>query len=291
MPYRLLASDLDGTLLTSQGAVSELNRAALERAKNAGIEVVFITGRPARWIDAVCRQTNHQGFVIGGNGAFVADMQKREVIHRVELAPEIALAAVDRIRTVHPDSQFAAERSFLRMPIARMTGNDYKDMQATSLSELEFATCPDYLRDPWIFPEVPVLPVRELASQNDITKLTVKPGRPEKWTPDSWLAEIRPLVSDLVQTTHAGQTLSLVEISALGITKGSALQTLAQQLGVEQHETVAVGDMPNDLEMLNWAGAGWAVANAHPEVLAATSNHLPDHDADALAVLVDRLVH
>lgn len=291
MRFRLLASDLDGTLLASDGAVSHNNRLAIKRARDAGIHVVYVTGRPARWIDAVCRQTDHRDFVIGGNGAFLADLNTRTVVQRTELPAQIARAAADRILERHPDAQFAAERSYVGMPIARMTGDNYKDMQAAELSPNEFATCPNYRRDPWIFPDVPVLAVDELLAQADITKLTVKPGQPELWNPDTWLEEIAPLVSDIVQTTHAGQTLSLVEISAKGVTKGSALASLAESLGVGQEQTIAVGDMPNDLEMLGWAGAGWAVANAHPEVLAATDNHLPSHDDDAVAALVASLLN
>ena len=81
----------------------------------------------------------------------------------------------------------------------------------------------------------------------------------------------------------------LMEISALGVTKGGALAALCERLGVAQEEVVAFGDMPNDLAMLTWAGTSYAVANAHESVLAAADHVAPRNSEDGVAVTLARV--
>ena len=81
----------------------------------------------------------------------------------------------------------------------------------------------------------------------------------------------------------------LMEISAPGVTKGSALVELAAELGVEAADVIAFGDMPNDLPMLSWAGTSYAMANGHPDVRAAADHVAPHHDEDGVAVVLEQV--
>ena len=83
---------------------------------------------------------------------------------------------------------------------------------------------------------------------------------------------------------------SLLEISAAGVTKASTLALLCEGLGVARTEVVAFGDMPNDLAMLEWAGTAYAMANAHPSVLAVADHVAPSHDDDGVAVVLEGLL-
>ena len=82
----------------------------------------------------------------------------------------------------------------------------------------------------------------------------------------------------------------LVEISAAGITKAYALAALCEQLEVEPGAVLAFGDMPNDIPMLEWAGRGVAVANAHPDVIEVADEVTQSNDDDGVAVALERLV-
>lgn len=288
---KLIASDLDGTFLDSHGAVSAANRAAVQRAQEAGIRVLFITGRPARWIQIVADLADHHDIIIGANGGFVADMKRREVIHRNAMESAALQSAVERISSVHPGSAYAAERSFVGMPIApavKTTG--YNALAEQRLSHFEFAISPGYSGDNWVPPKTPVVPVSELIAQPDLTKFIVRPPDAKQWNVDSWFAEIEGLVGDVLQVTHAAQDVPQAELSARGVTKGSALEWVAESMGIAPQEVVAVGDMPNDISMLTWAGQAWAVANAHPEVHQVADHKLPHHDADAVATLIETIL-
>ncbi len=84
--------------------------------------------------------------------------------------------------------------------------------------------------------------------------------------------------------------LELLEISAAGVTKGSALQRLCDGLGIAAAEVVALGDMVNDLSMLRWAGRAVAPANAHPDVLAAADEVIDGNGDDGVAAYLERLL-
>lgn len=287
---QLLATDLDGTFLDSAGAVTPENRAALKKANKNGLNVVFVTGRPARWLRGVAESADHFAIMIGGNGGFVADMQEMKVIANNPMATDATALAVERVLERFPDATFGIERSFIGMPIAQSRSERYDEMRVEKLSDFEFAVTPGYVASWKIAEDIPVAPIQELVTMSDITKLIIKPADSAGWNSDTWLAAISPLVSDIVQTTHASQDVVLAEISALGVTKATALSIVANELGLTTEDTVAVGDMPNDIPMLEWAAEAWAVANAHAEVRAVTNNVLGHHDDSPVAALIDDIL-
>lgn len=286
----MLATDLDGTFLNSAGAVTDLNRQAVKEANENGLNVAFVTGRPARWLRGVAEASQHFALMIGGNGGFVADMREMKVIANNPLDYVAAFEVVERVREVFPDATFGIERSFIGMPIAQSRSESYNEMRVDKLSDFEFAVTPGYVAAWKIADEIPVAPIEDLVQLSDITKLIIKPADSTGWNSDSWLASIAPLISDIVQVTHASQDIVLAEISALGITKATALSQVAANLGLTSTDTVAVGDMPNDIPMLQWAGEAWTVANAHPEVRAVTTNVLGHHDESPVAALIDDIL-
>lgn len=287
---RLLATDLDGTFLDSAGSVTPQNRDAVQKANENGLNIVFVTGRPARWLRGVAEASQHFALMIGGNGGFIADMQSMTVVSNNAIDTTAALNAVERVLDRFPDATFGIERSYVGMPIAQSHADRYDEMRVDTLSEYEFAVTAGYVPAWNIAQAIPVAPIAELVQLSDITKIIIKPGDPTDWNSDTWLAEIAPLVSDVVQVTHASQEIVLAEISALGITKATALAQIAQSFGLTENDCVAVGDMPNDVPMLEWVAEPWTVANAHEEVLAVTNNVLPHHDESPVALLIEDLL-
>jgi hydroxymethylpyrimidine pyrophosphatase-like HAD family hydrolase len=106
--------------------------------------------------------------------------------------------------------------------------------------------------------------------------------------PDEFMRRARAAAGQYAEITRSSPML---EISAPGVSKATALARWCAERGVTADEVVAFGDMPNDLPMLAWAGTAYAVANAHPQVLAATLDRAGDHDQDGVAEVIERLVH
>jgi Cof subfamily protein (haloacid dehalogenase superfamily) len=252
---RLVATDLDGTFLSPDGSVSEQNAAAVAAAQSAGIPVVFATGRPARWLDVIRDLPGAHPTVIASNGAVLYDLGAGELIDRICIDPETALAAVRRIRAVVPDASFAFE------------------------SGTRFGYEPTYRTWPADDGTNPALyrgPAEEVAVAEDFVKMLVQS---QTVMPDDLLDRVRTEVGDTLTATHSQtRDYGLVEISAAGVTKASMLERLCARLGIEPAQVAAFGDMPNDVAMLSWVGMPHVVANAHPAVRALDFPVVPSND-------------
>ena len=106
---QLIVTDLDGTFLSPDGTVSAENAAAVAAAQSAGIPVLFATGRPVRWLDVIKDLPGAHPTVIASNGAALYDLGAGELVERICIEPEAALAAIRTIREQVPDAYFAFE--------------------------------------------------------------------------------------------------------------------------------------------------------------------------------------
>ena len=260
---RLVASDLDGTLVRSDGTISDRTVGALQGVEAAGGTVVFVTGRPPRWMAEVARATGHTGLAVCANGALLYDLHAEKVVERFPLAAEAAQETVRVLRSSMQDVHFAVE------------------------SEGGFGLEPSY-RTRYALPaDVRVAAVEDLLT-DPVIKLLV---RSADRSSDELLAAARDVLGDTVTATHStpGGGGALLEISAAGVSKATTLARLCAARGVLAEEVVAFGDMPNDLPMLAWAGTSYAVANAHADVLAAVDRRTASNDEDGVAQVLERL--
>lgn len=258
----LVASDLDGTLVASDGRVSRRNRAALELAESAGALVVLVTGRPPRWMGPIARDTGHRGVAICANGALRYDLSTQRVVGHSAFPPGSAAEVVAALRGAVPDLVFAAERS-----LGFAAEHTYRLEVVDDGREVGGR-------------------IEDLLEGHDTVKLLAR--LPTVSDPDALLARARAVVGDLATLTHSSGD-ALLEISAAGVTKASALEHLAAERGIGPDGVVAFGDMPNDLPMLGWAGHAVAMANAHPGVLAVADEVTASNDDDGVAIVLERL--
>ncbi|HET6667590.1 MAG TPA: HAD family hydrolase [Intrasporangium sp.] len=260
---RLIATDLDGTLLRSDGTLSRRAGAALAATEEAGIEVVFVTARPPRWLDELAAAVGGHGIAICGNGAFVYDVAAREVISSTGFEHTVVRAIVEDLRRDVPDVTFAAERG----------------------SGLWFETL--FPHDPGhVVPHDAVeAPIDDLDDEA-VGKLLAKSATLRD---EEFLRRVTQVVGDRAQVAYSGAG-GLAEINAAGVTKAVALERWSSGRGIEDRDVWAFGDMPNDVPMIRWAGVGWAVANAHEEVRAVADRVCPSNDEDGVALTLERLL-
>jgi Cof subfamily protein (haloacid dehalogenase superfamily) len=261
---RLVATDLDGTIVRSDGSISHRTRGALARVEQAGALVVMVTGRPPRWMAPVADATGHRGLAVCANGALVYDLHTERVVRSSLIDAEAAAEVVAALRRDVPGIAFAVEKG----PTAGVPGG--------------FARENGYVPR-WDVAEISVETVEAMVTGGAVKLL----ARHESMGSDDLLAAARASVGALVETTHSSAD-GLLEISAGGISKASGLASLADDWGIDAADVVAFGDMPNDLPMLSWAGHAVAVANAHPEVLAAADEVTGSNDDDGVAQVIER---
>lgn len=266
---RLIASDLDGTLLQSSGLVSDENQQAIKRALGEGIDLIFVTGRPSRWMDNIAQLTGHTGLALCANGAVLYDLVAEEIVSAEFLPGDVGVLAAQRLRTIDPGISFAVE-------LARK--ND------------DFLIDHNY-RPRWE-PKVPPrkVTVEEMFETDLVVKLLARPSSNATFDADTFLAEADAALDGLVDVTHSDNFDVLIEMSLLGVNKGSGLAKVAKQRGFNSENVAAMGDMPNDIPMIKWAGLGAAVANAHHRVKEVADLHLPTNDDHAFAHLVDHVL-
>jgi Cof subfamily protein (haloacid dehalogenase superfamily) len=257
---QLVATDLDGTIVRSDGTVSARTVAALGRVERAGATLVLVTGRPPRWVRDIAEAVAHQGLAICANGALVYDLHTESVVEE-HLIPVAALReTVGRLRAELPELGFAVE---------------YRD-------GILYESC--YDRIGWDhIATIGQLAVGDAWLERPCAKLL---ARHPTANADELLKLAMSSVGDIVTPTHSNGT-RLLEISAVGVSKATTLARVCERRGIAAAAVVAFGDMPNDLPMLAWAGRSYAVANAHPDVLAAVALHAPSNDDDGVAHVLE----
>jgi Cof subfamily protein (haloacid dehalogenase superfamily) len=262
---RLVATDLDGTLVRNDFTIGARSVAVLERVQALGGEVVLVTGRPIRWLYPAYRHLPIQPLAVVANGAAVYDPVDDKILHAALLSPAVLAEACARLREAVPDVRFAVETDGGRVLLHE----------------------PEYQIGSWEVDDDGVRCVDPGAlDAQPAAKLLVNAGRQPS---EAFTALVAGLLDGLAEATHSSSS-GIVEVSAAGVTKAAGLAWVAERLGVASHEVVAFGDMPNDLPMLAWAGRGVAVANAHPSVLAAADDVTAANDAEGVAQYLERLL-
>jgi len=224
---QLIVSDLDGTFLSPDGTVSAENRAAVLAAQDAGIPVLFATGRPVRWLDVIRDLPGAHPTVIASNGAVLYDL------------------GADAGTRFGYEPGYRTWRSDARVDPALFTG-----------------------------------PAEEIARSEEFVKMLVQ-SRTQ--APDALLEQVSAVVGDALTVTHsAARDLGLVEVSGPGVSKASMLARCCTQLGIDPAAVAAFGDMPNDVDMLAFAGMPHVVANAHPLLLAGSYRVVPGNDSSGV---------
>ncbi|MEO8557113.1 MAG: HAD-IIB family hydrolase [Actinomycetota bacterium] len=255
---RLVATDLDGTLLRSDGTCSERTRATLAAVERAGIQVVLVTARPPRWLHDLIDLVSEHGIVLCANGAFVYDVRSRQILDEHCMAAVLVGAIAEDLRKALPGIAFATES---RLGFGRE--HDFADEYTTP--EDVTAAMLEELLDP--------LPGKMLARCQDVPA-------------EQFHQVVEEVVGDRAVVSYSGAS-GLAEIGAAGVTKAAALGEWCAEQGIDAADVFAFGDMPNDLPMLLWAGRSFAVANAHSDVLDVVDEVCASNDDDGVAQVLD----
>ncbi len=265
----LLATDLDGTLLREDETVSQFTRDAFTAAAARNVGTIFVTGRPPRWMRPVVTTTQHTGTAVCANGAVVVDLEQETVVRSNPIPHDVFAETVATVRREISGELYLAVEQALPGPISA-TGMfpepGFAPAKATNVQILH-------------------TPLHEVPG---VVKLLVRtPGDPAET--NELAKSVSQATDGSVTITHASKQHRLLEISAAGVDKAAALAELASDWQYEASDIVAVGDMPNDIPMLNWAGLGYAVASAHPSVIDAADGIIADPAHDGVAHLLAQI--
>ncbi|MFI8102233.1 HAD-IIB family hydrolase [Streptomyces sp. NPDC086023] len=263
LPYALIATDLDGTLLRAGDTISPRSYAALARARAAGAQHIVVTGRPVPQVRHVLDGLGYGGLAVCGQGAQLYDAGVGRMLSSVTLDRELAEVALGKIEAEIGEVYAAVDRDGV---------------------DAEMVMAPGYRMGHR--PHLPVVRVPQRAAlwASPITKVLLQHPRLDD---DELTRVARGVVGHMVNVTMAGE--HTVELQPPGVTKASGLALAAGALGLPASSTIAFGDMPNDIPMFAWAGHGVAMSNAHPELRAVADEITLSNEEDGIAVVLERL--
>ena len=269
-PIRLIAVDLDGTVLNDRKQLTPRTAAALNAAAARGVEIVPATGRTAAGLPAELLALPGVRYAITSNGARMMDLAAGRAVRELYLPREKALAAFDILA---------------RYDCVTDLFQDGKGYTTEANRAAAYRFVPENLRD-YVLRTRTVLPdLRAFiaAQERGIEKLTIffleEAERQKAW------AEVAALGVDVVSSLPLN-----MEINAAGVDKGAGLLALAGQLGLPAGALMACGDGGNDTAMIQAAGLGVAMANAFPEVKAAAKFVTASNNEDGVALAVEKFV-
>ncbi|KPI18340.1 Cof-like hydrolase [Actinobacteria bacterium OV450] len=262
LPFSLVATDLDGTLLRAGDTVSARSYAALATARAAGAQHIIVTGRPVPQVRHVLDDLGYTGLAVCGQGAQVYDTARGRLLHSVEMDRELAEVALGKIEAEIGEVYAAVDREgvdaeMLMAPGYRMPHPHLPTVRVPRRSDL------------WSAPINKVLLQHPELDDDELTRVA------------------RGVVGHMVNVTMAGE--HTVELQPPGVSKASGLALAAHALGVGPESTIAFGDMPNDIPMFAWAAHGVAMANAHRELVAVADEMTLSNEEDGIAVVLERL--
>lgn len=263
--FRLLAIDLDGTLLTPrpQKTITLRARQALQQAADAGLRIVIATGQSLVVLQHICGDLPLKGPQIIENGAMIADIKTGQIYHE-KLLPGIYILPV-----LHALQQANFHRAYHTLQRV------YADSGAPRVRQ-------------WYDPPVP--PVIEI---EDVANLYPEPCiKLVGIAPEDLLRLKRPqLIEQFEGQLYVTQSsFDLLEFLHPTVSKANGLKTIAHDLGIRAEEIVAIGDGHNDIEMIRFAGLGVAMDNAHEEVKRAADYVTHSNAEDGVAHAIEELV-
>ena len=270
---RLIAMDLDGTLLTSDKRLTERNRAAMEKAAEAGIAIVPATGRIYAGVPEEIKALPFIRYLILANGATVYDRETDRVLYSAEIPPETAidtLTWLDGFPVIYDCYQ--DDRGYMT---AEMWGK----------AEL-YAPSPIYLRMIRTLRK----PVPDLKEHIRTRGRSVQKLQAFCKTTDVQTLVMEKTAARFPELAVSSSVARNVEINDIKANKGAALQALCGCLEIGTEKAMAFGDGFNDLSMILTAGTGVAMGNSVQEVLNAADRIAPDNDSDGVGCIIETIL-
>ncbi|WP_406151862.1 HAD-IIB family hydrolase [Streptomyces sp. NBC_01012] len=262
-PYKLVATDLDGTLLRDDHTVSGPTREALAAATAAGAAHIVVTGRAVPWTRHILDDLGYEGLAVCGQGAQVYHAGEHRLLTSLTLDRQLAGLALAKIEAEVGPLALAASRDGLDGEVLVGPGYQVQEgpLPATFMSDSA---------EMWTAP---------------LNKIYIQ--HPEL-DDDALAKAAREAVGSLVNIVMAGP--GVVEVLPLGLSKATGLSLAARRLGIKASDTIAFGDMPNDIPMFGWAQHGVAMANAHDDLKAVAHEITASNEHDGIAVVLEELL-
>lgn len=265
--YKLIALDMDGTLLTSDKSISTRTKQAIQKARELGVKVVLASGRPHDGMKEKIAELGISGadeFVVYFNGSMVKNLGTEEVIHQAIIdgkqAKQVAKLAKELGLYCHA---FSTEHGLITPEL-----NEFTDIESSinkiPTTEMNF----DELSD-----DHPIIKAMIVGEESKLTQAAQQ--IPEYYRNAFTVVQSAPIFLEFLNPNS---------------NKGVGVSAIAKSLGIEAHEVICMGDAENDHHMIEYAGLGVAMANAMEQTKAIADHITSSNDDDGVAIVIEDFV-
>lgn len=264
--YKLLALDMDGTLLNDEKKISPANYEAIQQARENGVKVVLASGRPLVGFKKYLEQLNlvsEDDYAVAFNGALVQSSQGGEIISKTTLTLEDYKNLYNLSKELKVNIHALTETSVISPKDTKYTRH-----------EAEMNGIPNE-----------IIPVEDVASDTTIVKVMFI-DKPEL------IEEIMQNIPEEVSNkyTIVRSAPFFLEFLHKSVNKGAGVAALAKKLNIKQEEVICIGDAGNDIHMIKYAGLGVAMGNAFPEVKRVANFITKTNEEDGVAYIINKFI-
>lgn len=288
--YKLIAIDLDGTLLNSYGQVSERNREALRRAQEQGIQIVLASGRTTNSVKNMANELGDNNYIICGNGSLVYDLQKEEIIYDKFIEKKKALQIIKICEensiyyNVYTENMVIAKTLSNNVLFYHQENANKPDSRKTKINLVE--NIYDYI---------------ENLDNENILKFTISDSSNIIF--NSIIKKLREIKNiDVLDVAHMSRKIIksgteevpvfyyYTEITNKNVNKWCALESIMQRLNITREEVIGIGDNINDKELIENAGLGVAMGNSAPYIKEMADIVVSDNNSEGVLEVLKKYI-
>lgn len=274
MEYKMIAMDMDGTLLTTDKVVSAKSKEVLKHAADMGIKLVVCTGRifTSAWIYADLIGT--EAPIIASNGAYVREKDRDEVIYMKTLPKEDIYKVVEIVKHYgfYPHL-FSSDTIFTEKIIFTSKLYDKQNQSLPQDKKVKIVVTDD---------------LEKTIEENH--KIILKVVVVSEMDEIEELRKLRNEIANEIDASIMSSAENNIEVMSKGISKGNAVRILGDIYGISPEETICIGDNENDISMIEYAGVGVAMENATDDLKAAADYVTDTNDNDGVAKAIEKIV-
>lgn len=281
--YKLIAVDLDGTLLNSYGEVTENTKQVINTIQNQGIEFIIASGRPMDSIKTIAKTINSNKYFIAGNGAIIYDIQNQETIYENCLPKNKVLQISEICQENNITYNIYTEQEVIAESLKYNVLYYYKENLKKAENEKTKIILVDNLYE-------------YIQTVQDLKCIKITVCDSSKSVFNSIIKKLQTIQNiDIMDVSHMSRKMIrqgtedvpieyfYTEISSTDVDKWEALQYLAQVIQVEQKEIIAIGDNINDKKMIQNAGIGICMGQSAPTIKEVADYVTEDNNSEGVA--------
>ena len=287
--YKLVAIDLDGTMLNSYGIVTEKTKNAILKAQNKGIEVIIASGRPIDSIKSIAKEIKSEKYFISGNGAILYDIKNNEILYENTLNKNKVLEIIKICEensiyyNIYTEKEIIAKSLNYNVLYYYKENLNKDEENKTHINIIE--NIYDYVQN----------------HNEKIVKITICDSNQAIF--NSIMKKLKEISEiEVLEVSHMSRKIIrqgtedvpieyyYTEISAKNVDKWNAIKILAEKLNIKNEEIVCIGDNMNDKKMIENSGLGVAMKGSTPDIIKVAKYVTETNDNDGVEKVINNIV-